>query len=57
MTYWITLASIYVLGPGLRLWGGHVFRSDRSCQNRGPKGKSVGVREDEMKLEPNDVNL
>jgi len=57
MTYWITLASIYVLGPGLRLWGGHVFRSDRSCQNRGPKGKSVGVGEDEMKLEPNDVNL
>ena len=36
---------------------GHVFWSDRSRQDRGSKGKSTGVREDEMKLGPKDVNL
>ena len=46
-----------MLCPSLRSWGGRIFWSDRSRQDRGSKGKSTGVREDEMKLGPKDVNL
>ena len=53
----MTLASTYVLRSGLQLWGGCVFWSDRSRQDRGSKGKSAGVGEDKIKLGPNDINL
>jgi len=36
---------------------GHVFWSEGSRQNRGPKELSDGVGVDEMRLEPDDVNL
>ena len=36
---------------------GHVFWSDGSCQDRGPKELSEGVRVDKMRLGPDDINL
>jgi len=36
---------------------GRVFRSEGSCQDRGPKESSEGVRVDKMRLGPDDVNL
>jgi len=36
---------------------GHVFWSNRSHQDRGPKETSEGVGVDKMRLEPDDVNL
>jgi len=36
---------------------GHVFRSDRSCQDRGPNETIEGVRMDKTRLGPDDVNL
>jgi len=36
---------------------GHVFQSDGSCQDRGPKEASEGVGVDKTRLGPNDVNL
>jgi len=36
---------------------GHVFQSDRSRQDRGPKRLSEGVRVDKTRLGPDDVNL
>jgi len=53
----MTLASIYALHPGLWSWVGRVFWSDGSCQDRGPKEITEGVRVDKTRLEPDDVNL
>jgi len=36
---------------------GHIFWSDRSRQDRGPKELSEGVGVDKMRLGPDDVNL
>jgi len=36
---------------------GCVFQSDGSRQDRGPKEASEGVREDKIRLGPNDINL
>jgi len=36
---------------------GHVFRSEGSRQDRGPKESSEGVEVDNMRLRPDDVNL
>jgi len=36
---------------------GRVFRSEGSCQDRGPKESSEGVGVDKRRLGPNDVNL
>ena len=36
---------------------GHVFWSDGSCQDRGPKELSEGVGVDKMRLGPDDINL
>jgi len=36
---------------------GHVFRSEGSCQDRGPKESSEGARVDKMRLGPDDINL
>jgi len=36
---------------------GHVFQSDGSHQDRGPKEASEGVRVDKTRLGPDDVNL
>ena len=36
---------------------GRVFRSDGSCQDRGPKGASEGVGVGKIRLGPVDVNL
>jgi len=36
---------------------GRVFRSDESCQDRGPKRSSEGVEMDKTRLGPDDVNL
>jgi len=36
---------------------GHVFQSDGSCQDRGPKETSEGVRVDKIRLRPDDINL
>jgi len=36
---------------------GHVFWSDESCQDRGPKELSEGVGVDKMRLGPDDINL
>jgi len=36
---------------------GRVFRSGGSCQDRGPRESSEGVRVDKMGLGPDDVNL
>jgi len=36
---------------------GHVFRSEGSCQDGGPKGSSEEVGVDKTRLGPNDVNL
>jgi len=36
---------------------GHVFRSEGSHQNRGPKESSEGVGVDKRRLGPDDVNL
>jgi len=36
---------------------GHVFRSEGSHQDGGPKGSSEGIGVDKMRLGPNDVNL
>jgi len=36
---------------------GHVFQSDRSCQDRGPKEASEGVGMDKKRLGLDDVNL
>jgi len=46
-----------VLRPGLRLWGGRVFRSGGSRQDRGPKEMSEGARVDKERLGPDDINL
>jgi len=35
----------------------HVFWSDGSCQDRGPKELSEGVGVDKMRLGPDDINL
>jgi len=56
-TCWTTLALTYVLCLGLQLWGGHVFQSDGSRQDRGPRKANEGVRVDKMRLGPDDVNL
>jgi len=53
----MTLASTYVLRPGLWSWVGRVFQSDGSCQDRGPKEITEGVRVDKTRLGPDDVNL
>jgi len=53
----MTLASTYVLRPGLQSWGGCVFWSNGSCQDRDPKQVSWGVGEGEMQLGLIDVNL
>jgi len=36
---------------------GHVFQSDRSCQDKGPKEASEGVGVDKTRLGPDDINL
>jgi len=36
---------------------GHIFQSDGSHQDRGPKEASERVRVDKMRLGPDDVNL
>jgi len=36
---------------------GHVFQSEGSCQDRGPKESSKGVGVDKMRLGSDDVNL
>jgi len=36
---------------------GHVFQSEGSRQDRGPKELSEGVGVDKMRLEPDDINL
>jgi len=36
---------------------GHIFWSEGSCQDRGPKWASGGVREDKVQLGLVDVNL
>jgi len=36
---------------------GHVFQSDGSCQDRGPKEASEGVGVDKTRLGPDDINL
>jgi len=36
---------------------GHIFRSERSRQDRGPKESSEGAGVDKMRLGPDDVNL
>jgi len=36
---------------------GCIFRSDGSCQDRGPKELNKGVGVDKMRLEPDDINL
>ena len=36
---------------------GHVFWSEGSRQDRGPKGSSEGVRVNKTRLGPDDVNL
>jgi len=36
---------------------GRVFRSEGSCQDRGPKESSEGARVNKMRLGPDDVNL
>jgi len=36
---------------------GHVFQSDGSCQDRGPKETIKGVRVDKTRLGPDDINL
>jgi len=36
---------------------GHIFRSEESRQDRGPKESSEGVEVDKMRLGPDDVNL
>jgi len=36
---------------------GRIFRSEGSCQDRGPKESSEGVGVDKMRLGPDDVNL
>ena len=36
---------------------GCIFRSDGSCQDRGPKEASEGVRVDKTRLGPDDINL
>jgi len=36
---------------------GHVFWSNGSRQDRGPKEASEGVRVDKMRLGPDDINL
>jgi len=53
----MTLALTYVLHPGLRSWGGHVFWSKGSRQDKGPKKSSEGVGVDKIRLGPDDVNL
>jgi len=36
---------------------GRVFRSSKSCRDRGPKELSEGARVDKVRLGPDDVNL
>jgi len=36
---------------------GRIFRSEGSCQDRGPKRASRGVREDKIRLGLVDINL
>jgi len=36
---------------------GHVFWSDGSCQDRGPKEESEGVEVNKTRLGPDDINL
>jgi len=36
---------------------GHIFRSEGSHRDRGPKESSEGAGVDKMRLEPDDVNL
>jgi len=36
---------------------GHVFWSEGSRQDRGPKGSSEGVRVNKTRLGPDDINL
>ena len=45
----------YALVSGCEV--GHIFQSDGSRQDRGPKGANEGVGVDEIRLGPVNVNL
>jgi len=53
----MTLASTYVLRPGLWSWVGCVFWSDGSRQDRGPKEVTERVGVDKTRLGPDNINL
>jgi len=58
MTWWMTLASTYVLCPGLWLWGWlHILEWRESHQNRGPKEVEQELEWTEIRIGPDDINL
>jgi len=53
----MTLASTYVLHPGLQSWVGRIFWSNGSYQDRGPKEVTERVGMDKTRLGPDNINL